>query len=98
MENSNLDYENKYSVIEYVQKTLIPQIDEDLKDWQGDKYDAVFEIINGLSDVIYNYQASKISEAFGLSPFDKSEFTGERYNSYGEMAFDAIYTEYYSNK
>lgn len=98
MENSNLDYENKYSVIDYVQKTLVPQIDEDLKDYQGNKDDAVFEIIDGLSDVIYNYQAKKISEALGFSPFDKSEFTGECYNSYNEMAFEAIYTEYYRNK
>jgi len=94
MKNLQLDYQNQYEVRNYITNVIVEQINEDLKDYDSDEdsqYDALFEIINGLSDVIYNYQAQKVAEAFDLSPFDCSESTGDRYNSYNEMAFDVIY-------
>ena len=96
MKNLNLDYENQYAVRNYINTIVCDQISEDLKNYD-DYHDGLYEIINGLSDVIYNYQAQKVAEAFGLSPFDHSESTGERYNSYNEMAFDAIYDTYNEN-
>ena len=95
MKNLQLDYENAYQVRNYINTTVCDSISEDLKNYdEGDYSDALFDIINDLSDVIYNYQAQKVAEAFGLSPFDHSEFTGERFNSYNEMAFEAIYETY----
>lgn len=103
MKNLQLDYTNKYEVINYINTTICDMISEDLKNYNCDHEDALdhegalFEIINGLSDVIYNYQAQKVSEAFGLSPFDYSDWTGERFNSYNQMAFEVIYNAYNEN-
>jgi hypothetical protein len=95
MKNLQLDYENKYEVRNYIINVVVPQIEEDLEQYPSDTQDDyIFEVINGLSDVIYTYQAQKVSEAFDMSPFDESEMTGERYNSFNEMAFDAIYQEW----
>jgi hypothetical protein len=97
MKNLELNYEDSYAVRNYITNEVVPQINEDLKDYDSDEdsqYDALFEIINDLSDVIYNYQARKISEAFDVTPFDESELTGEKYNSFNEIAFDVIMSEF----
>jgi hypothetical protein len=92
MKNFQLDYTNEYEVRNYINTVVVAQIEEDLEQYPADTQDDyIFEVIEGLSDVIYNYQAQKVAEAFGLSPFDESEFTGERFNSYNEMAMEAIY-------
>lgn len=102
MKNLDLNYENAYQVRNYITNVIVPQINEDLKDYDSDEciqHDALYEIINELSDVIYTYQAKKISEAFDISPFDCSEMTGERYNSFNEIAFDVIMDEFnYQNQ
>jgi hypothetical protein len=102
MKNLELNYENAYQVRNYITNVIVPQINEDLKDYDSDEciqHDALFEIINGLSDVIYNYQAKKVAEAFDVSPFNHSEMTGERYNSFNEIAFDVIMDEFnYQNQ
>jgi len=97
MKNLELDYTNEYQVRNYINTTVCDMISEDLKDYDCDYEEALFEIIDGLSDVIYNYQAQKVAEAFGLNPFDESEFTGERFTSYNQMAFEAIYNTYNEN-
>lgn len=99
------NYENPYKVREYVHSTLVPFIYEVLVDSYGytsedydndDTHDHVWEIIDGLEDVIYNYQARKISQAFDYDPFDTvSDFTGERFNSWNEMAFEIIYNKFH---
>jgi len=97
MKNLQLDYENAYQVRNYISNEVVEQINEDLKNYDSDEdsqYDALFEIINDLSDVIYNYQAQKVAEAFNVSPFDHSEMTGDRFNSFNEMAFEIIMNEY----
>ena len=97
MKNLELDYQNAYQVRNHITNVIVPQINEDLKEYDSDEdsqYDALFEIINGLSDVIYNYQARKVSEAFDVSPFDNSEMTGERFNSFNEIAFEVIMNEF----
>lgn len=97
MKNLELDYENAYQVRNYITNVIVPQINENLKDYDSDEnsqYDALFQIINGLSDVIYNYQAKKVSEAFDISPFDYSEMTGQRYDSFNEISFDVIMDEF----
>ena len=93
MKNLELDYTNEYEVRNYINTIVCNQISEDLKEYE-DYQDGLYEIINGLSDVIYNYQAQKVAEAFGLSPFDYSESTGERFTSYNQMSFEAIYNTY----
>jgi C-terminal processing protease CtpA/Prc len=97
MKNLNLDYENAYQVRNYITNEVVEQINEELKGYDSDEdsqYDALYEIINDLSDVIYNYQAKKVAEAFDISPFDYSEITGDRYNSFNEISFDVIMNEY----
>ena len=98
MKNLELDYTNEYEVRNYINTTVCDIISEQLKDYDCDYEEALFQIIDGLSDVIYTYQAQKVSEAFGLSPFEYSDWTGERYNSYNQMAFEAIYNTYNENK
>ena len=95
MKNLELDYNNEYQVRNYINTTVLDQISEDLKEYsQDEQQDAIFDIINDLSDVIYTYQAQKVAEAFGLSPFDHSEFTGDRYDSFNQMAFEVIHNAY----
>ena len=97
MKNLQLNYENAYEVRNYITNEVVELINEDLKNYDSDEasqYDALYEIINDLSDVIYNYQAKKVAEAFDVSPFDESEFTGEKYNSYNEIAFEVIMNEF----
>lgn len=94
MKNLELDYTNEYQVRNYINTTICDIISEDLKTYDCDYYEALFQIIGGLGDVIYTYQAKKVAEAFGINPFDESEMTGERYNSYNQMAVDAIYNAY----
>jgi len=98
MKNYDLDYTNEYQVRNYINTTVCDMISDDLKNYECDYEEALFEIVDSLSDVIYTYQAQKVAEAFGISPFDESEFTGERFNSYNEMAFEAIYNTYNENK
>ena len=93
------NYDNPYATRDYVKGTVVPFIYEVLVDSYGyaeddydneDTYDHVWEIIDGLYEVIYNYPAKRVAEAFGMSAFDHSEVTGERYSSYNEMAFEKI--------
>jgi len=97
MKNLELDYTNEYQVRNYINTTVCDMISEDLKNYECEYEEALFEIIDSLSDVIYNYKAQKVAEAFGLSPFDNSEMTGERFTSYNEMAFETIYNTYNGN-
>ena len=94
------NYENKSLTKEYVNKTLIPFVLENLIDGydiqdSDEARDMVFEIIDGLEEVIYNYQAKKICEAFDMDPFDYSEITGERYENYNVMAFELIERKFF---
>lgn len=93
------EYDNPYKTREYIKYTVVPLIYEVLVDSYGyadedydneDTYDHVWEIIDGLEEVIYNYQAKKVAEAFNMDVFEPSEVTGERYSSYNEMAFEKI--------
>ena len=104
MKNLQLDYENNYEVRDYIQNDIVPSIQAELVNAYGyhtEDYDAdctdeyIHEIIDSLSDVIYTYQAKKISEAFNLCPFnDVNDMTGEKFNSYSEMAYAVIYNEF----
>jgi hypothetical protein len=95
MKNLELDYNNEYQVRNYINTTVLDQISEDLKEYsQDEQQDAIFDIISGLSDVVYSYQAKRVAEAFGLSPFGYSEISGDRYDSFSEMAFEVIFNAY----
>lgn len=95
----SLNWGNEYEVRKWVDFYVVPSIYETLVDGYGftsedydpnDAYDHVWEIIDGLAEVIYNYQARKVADAFGVSPFDTNDVTGERWSSYNEMAFEII--------
>lgn len=98
--NEEIYWENKYSVIDYINNVEVPHVYEVLCESYGfaeddydldDVHDHIWEIIDGLASVIYNYQARKIAEAFGLCPFsDLSESTGEKFTSWNQMAFEII--------
>jgi hypothetical protein len=104
MANFN-NYENPYQVREYVNTILVPHIYEVLCDDYGyaendyntdNTSDHVWEIIDNLEEIIYNYQAKKIAEAFNYDPFtSESEFTGGKFNSYNEMTFELLYNKFY---
>lgn len=95
MKNVQLDYTNQFEVRNYINTTVVELIKEDLNDCPSeDQDDCLYEIIDGLSDVIYNYQAQKVAEAFDMSPFDESEMSGERFTSYNQMAFEVILQAY----
>ena len=94
------DYENKTLTKNYVKSVVIPSVYDYLvddygfssDDYDGDVYDHIHEIIDGMEDVIYNYQSQKIAEAFDYNPFNSvSELTGEKYENYNSMAYDIIY-------
>ena len=99
------NYNNPYQVREYVNTILVPHIYESLVDGYGfasENYDNdeindhVWEIIGGCEDVIYDYQAKKIAQAFDYDPFtSESETTGEKFNSYNEMTFEIIYNKFF---
>ena len=105
MKNLNLDYQNQYEVRNYINTVLLPSIYEDLvnsygfttEDFDMDNFnDNLWEIINGLGDVIYTYQAKKISEAFDFDVFSEDDLTGERFTSYNQIAFTIIYNEFFN--
>jgi hypothetical protein len=94
------DYENKTLTKKYVKEIVIPSVYESLiddynfnsEDYDGDVYHNIHEIIDGMQEVIYNYQAKKIAEAFDYCPFDSvSDITGEKFNNYNDMAYEIIY-------
>ena len=99
------NYENPCQVRKYVNTILVPHIYECLVDSYGftsDDYDNddindhVWEIIDGMKEVIYNYQAKKIVQAFDHDPFtSESEMTVYKFNSYNEMAFEIIYNKFF---
>ena len=94
------DYENKTLTKKYINEVVIPSVYESLiddygfstDDYEGDVYDNIHEIIDGMEEVIYNYQAQKIAEAFDYDPFDSvSQMTGEKFNNYNVMTYEIIY-------
>lgn len=105
MRNYDLDYENKQLVRIHIKTNVVPSIYETLVNdyyegnwnlFDDNAGDYIWEIVDGLSDVIYNYQAQKVSEAFGVDVFGESEVTGERYTSYNEIAFEVINQEFWN--
>tara|TARA_R100001443_G_scaffold107070_2_gene116727 strand:- start:565 stop:909 length:345 start_codon:yes stop_codon:yes gene_type:complete len=94
------DYENKTLTKKYVNEIVIPSVYDSLVDdygfakdnYEGDVYDHIDEIVDGIEEVIYNYQAQKIAEAFDYCPFDSvSDMTGEKFDNYNDMAYEIIY-------
>ena len=84
-------YTSTYSIQNHINQVVIPGIYETLVDdygfgkenYFGHLHDNIHEIIDGLEEVIYTYQARKIAEAFELCPFESiDELTGERFTSW----------------
>ena len=100
MKNLELDYTNQTQVRVYIKGQVVPMIYEVLKDeYNIDEnedyiYDYIHEIIDGLGDVIYNYQAKMVSQAFDVDVFGEDYSTGERWNSYNQIAYQVIEQEF----
>lgn len=97
------NYDNRYELRNYIDTTLIPFIYENLvdsygidkNDYKGHASDDAWEVIDGLYEVIYNYPARKVAEAYDYDPFSSiSEMTGERFNSWNEICFEIIYNKF----
>ena len=94
------NWDNPYAVKQYINEVEVPHVYEVLVDSYGfadddydldEAYDHIWEIIDGLASVIYNYQARKIADAFGVCPFnDISHSTGEKFTSWNHIAFEII--------
>ena len=93
-------YTSNHSIQNHINQVVIPGVYETLVDdygytsekYQGNALDDVHEIIDGLEEVIYTYQARKIAEAFELCPFESiDELTGEKFTSWSQMAYNVIY-------
>lgn len=94
------NYENKTLTKKYVNEVVIPSVYESLvddygfasEDYNSDPHDNIHEIIDGMAEVIYNYKAKKIAQAFDYCPFESiSEMTGEKFPNYNVMAYEIIY-------
>ena len=54
--------------------------------------DLIFQMIDGMQEVIYTYKAKEISEIIGIyDAFDTSDMTGERFENWSQVAFENIY-------
>ncbi len=94
------NYENKTLTKQYINEEVIPSVYESLvddygfasDDYNSDPYENIHEIIDGMAEVIYNYRAKKIAQAFDYCPFESvSEITGEKFSNYNVMAYEIIY-------
>tara|TARA_R100001086_G_scaffold63867_1_gene29635 strand:+ start:13648 stop:14073 length:426 start_codon:yes stop_codon:yes gene_type:complete len=94
------DYENQTLTKKHVNEEIIPSVYDSLvddygfgsDDYDSDPYENIHEIIDGMSEVIYNYKAKKIAQAFDYCPFNSvSEMTGEKFPNYNVMAYEIIY-------
>lgn len=93
-------YISEHSIQKHIKEIVIPGVYESLvddygfatDDYNGYVQDHIHEIIDGLQEVIYTYQARKIAEAFDLCPFESiDELTGEKFTSWSQMAYSVIY-------
>ena len=52
----------------------------------------IYQTIYSMQEVIYTYKAKEISEIIGLyDAFDESDFSGERFENWSQVAFANIY-------
>ena len=94
------NYENKTLTKKYVKEVVIPSVYESLvddygfasDDYNSDPYDNIHEIIDSMAEVIYNYKAKKIAQAFDYCPFNSvSENDRRKISNYNVMAYEIIY-------
>ena len=93
--DTELNWNNDYHIFEMVKRdvTMLMDILLNEYEWENedDVNDNIWEVVDGLENVIYNYNAEKIARAFDKCPFEKSEITGDNYNSWNEMAYEVYY-------
>ena len=93
----DLNWANDYHVLELVKREVENINDSLIYDYnlsETDFYDALHEIIDNSAFVIYNYKAQRIAEVFDVCPFSESPITGERYNSWNQIAYEVIEQEF----
>ena len=94
---NNLDWGNDYHVLELVSREIDNINDCLIYDYnlsETDFYDALHEIIDSSAFVIYNYKAQRIATTFDVCPFSESPITGEKYNSWNQIAYEVIEQEF----
>lgn len=84
-------------MVDFAELGTKEEIADKFNNHDGDVEDAirerVWETVDGSAEVIYNYQAKKIAEAYDHDPYnDYSEMTGEKFNSYNEYTFDLLHS------
>ena len=100
LKKQDFNWDNKYQVKEMVENDIEMLLDVLLNeyDWEtlDDVQDNIWEVVDGMGNVIYNYRAEKIARAFDMCPFEKSPITGDNFNSWNEMSFEVYYNELYN--
>ncbi len=86
----NRTWENPYKVKEDVQEWIIDVAEEITTKIESEAWDMLCEIVDSSEYVAYNYQAKRVSEVYEIDPFSKSEFTGENYTSFNEIAYEVL--------
>ena len=92
----DLNWDNDYHVLELVKREIDNINDCLIYDYnlnETDFYDALHQIIDGSAFVIYNYKAERIAKVFDICPFSESEITGEKFNSWNEIAYQVLEQE-----
>ena len=102
MTKTELLKEYKENIKEIIFDTLKYNHNNDLsttfEDIEDDLNDEIFQMINDLREVIYTYQAKEVSKVIGMyDAFDTSDLTGERFDNWGQVAFENIYQLIYEN-
>ena len=95
--DTELNWNNDYYIFEMVKRDVKMLVDVLLNEYEWEDEDDVneniWEVVDGLENVIYNYNAEKVARAFDKCPFDHSPITGERFASWNEMAYEVYYEE-----
>ena len=80
------------SIIEMVRYEINQNNLDTVEDIEDAVNDGIFELIDGMQEVIYTYKAKEISEIIGIyDAFDESDFSGERFEDWSQVAFANIY-------
>ena len=80
------------NIIEMVRYEINQNNLDTVEDIEDSVNDEIFQMIEGMQEVIYTYKAKEISEVIGLyDAFDVSEMTGERFDSWSHVAFENIF-------
>lgn len=80
------------NIIEMVRYEINQNNLDTVEDIEDSVNDEIFQMIDGMQEVIYTHKAKEISKVIGLyDAFDTSDMTGERFDNWSQVAFENIY-------